>query len=102
MIPPIFRSPLRRAVRLRGALFFIGCQNPDRPNPSPTDASDARARAVKTTTSNILVADQFNNRVIEVNGAGDIVWQFRLGPHDVSATSILGVNDAQRVGGLTL
>jgi hypothetical protein len=51
---------------------------------------------------NILISDQFNNRVIEVDDDGRIVWQFGLGPNDVSARSILGVNDAQRVGPFTL
>jgi PQQ-like domain len=51
---------------------------------------------------NILVSDQFNNRVIEMDRKGAIVWQFGLGPTDVSAASIVGVNDAQRVGTLTL
>lgn len=51
---------------------------------------------------NTLIADQFNNRVIEVEPDGEIVWQFGLGPTDFSATSIIGVNDAQRVGDLTL
>jgi hypothetical protein len=51
---------------------------------------------------NTLIADQFNNRVIEVIPSGRIVWQFGLGPADFSAASIIGVNDAQRVGSLTL
>jgi outer membrane protein assembly factor BamB len=52
---------------------------------------------------NILIADQFNNRVIEVDRRGRIVWQFGVGPDDITARSILGVNDAERVdGGLTL
>jgi hypothetical protein len=51
---------------------------------------------------NILIADQFNNRVIEVDKRGDIVWSWGLGPHDFSANSILGVNDAERVGNDTL
>ena len=51
---------------------------------------------------NILIADQFNNRVIEADPAGNIIWQFGLGPKDFSAQSIIGVNDAQRVGPLTL
>jgi hypothetical protein len=51
---------------------------------------------------NILISDQFNNRVIEVTRTGHIVWQFGVGPNDLSAQSILGVNDAQRVGPLTL
>jgi hypothetical protein len=51
---------------------------------------------------NLLIADQFNNRVIEIDHAGNIVWQFGVGPDDVSATSIVGTNDAQRVGASTL
>jgi len=51
---------------------------------------------------NLLIADQFNNRVIEINPAGEIVWSFGLGPDDFSARSPIGVNDAQRVGSLTL
>jgi hypothetical protein len=52
---------------------------------------------------NILITDQFNNRVIEIDHAGNIVWQFGNGPHDTSANAIAGTNDAERVpGGLTL
>jgi hypothetical protein len=51
---------------------------------------------------NTLIADQFNNRVIEVNGHGKIVWHFGKGPADFSQDSIIGVNDAQRVGEFTL
>ena len=51
---------------------------------------------------NILIADQFNNRVIEVTPAGNIVWSFGLGPNDFSPRSIIGVNDVQRVGPFTL
>jgi hypothetical protein len=51
---------------------------------------------------NILIADQFNNRVVEVDPAGNIVWQFGKGPNDFSAQSIIGTNDAQRVGPFTL
>lgn len=46
----------------------------------------------------ILIADQFNNRVVEITATGEIVWHFGLGPNDVSARSIVGVNDAERVG----
>ena len=51
---------------------------------------------------NILVADQFNNRVIEIDRDHNVVWQFGVGPNDVTAKSAIGVNDAQRVGNLTL
>ncbi len=50
----------------------------------------------------ILIADQFNNRVIEIEPSGKIVWQFGLGPNDFSPRSIVGCNDAQRVGPFTL
>jgi hypothetical protein len=51
---------------------------------------------------NVLISDQFNNRVIEVTPRGDIVWCYGLGPNNFTASSILGVNDAERVGELTL
>jgi hypothetical protein len=51
---------------------------------------------------NILITDQFNNRVIEIDRAGNIVWQFGNGPGDTSANAIVGTNDAERVGVLTL
>src|SRR2546426_12304212 len=47
---------------------------------------------------NILITDQFNNRVIEIDRAGHIVWQFGNGPQDTTAASIVGTNDAERVG----
>jgi hypothetical protein len=53
-------------------------------------------------TGNILIADQFNNRVIETDRKGTIVWSWGLGPHDFSANSPLGVNDSERVGNDTL
>jgi len=53
-------------------------------------------------SGNFLIADQFNNRVIEIDPAGRIVWSFGRGPNDFSDQSIIGVNDAERVGNLTL
>jgi len=46
---------------------------------------------------NILISDRLNNRVIEVDRDGDILWQFGQGPNDVSENSPIGVRDAQRV-----
>ena len=51
---------------------------------------------------NILIADQFNNRVIEIEPSGKIVWSFGRGPDDFTAKSVIGVNDAERVGSWTL
>ena len=51
---------------------------------------------------NILIADQFNNRVIEIDPAGNIVWSFGLGPNDFSPKGIIGVNDAAAGRGVHL
>jgi hypothetical protein len=71
---------------------------------APTNGAVLEEAAGFGQSSNILIADQFNNRVIEIDPtSGKIVWHFGLGPDDTSARSIIGVNDAQRVGGaLTL
>ena len=52
---------------------------------------------------NILIADQFNNRVIEIERSTHaIVWQFGNGSDKPGAHSIVGVNDAERFGPFTL
>ncbi len=55
---------------------------------------------------NVLISDQFNNRVIEVTPDGHIVWTFGSGNPTLcnpGPGSIIGLNDAERVsGGLTL
>src|SRR6266436_1939229 len=51
---------------------------------------------------NILITDQFNNRVIEIDPNGNIVWQFGSGPGNTTPSAIIGTNDAERVNDLTL
>jgi hypothetical protein len=51
---------------------------------------------------NILIADQSNNRVIEIGPDGQIVWHWGNGPNNISPKSAIGTNDALRVGGNTL
>jgi outer membrane protein assembly factor BamB len=52
---------------------------------------------------NILIADQFNNRVIEVDpNTNEIIWQFGDGSSVAGPNSVVASNDAQRVGPLTL
>ena len=65
-------------------------------------AKDMKFKHQFNEPGNILIADQFNNRVIETDTDGNIIWSFGLGPNDFSARSIIGVNDAQRVGSFTL
>ena len=65
-------------------------------------AASAATAGTFNQPGNILISDQFNNRVIEIDHKGQIVWSFGLGPLDFSANSIVGVNDTQRVGRNTL
>jgi len=52
---------------------------------------------------NVLIADQFNNRVIELSRGGNIVWRFGTGSFVPGAHTVVAPNDAQRVpGGRTL
>jgi hypothetical protein len=69
---------------------------------APALADGHRDRGDFNDPGNVLIADQFNNRVIEVDPRGEIVWQFGIGPQDLTASSIVGVNDAERVGDDTL
>jgi outer membrane protein assembly factor BamB len=52
---------------------------------------------------NIVIADQFNNRVIEIDPEShEVVWQFGDGSDKPGPDSIVGTNDAERVGEFTL
>jgi len=55
------------------------------------------------TPGNILISDQYNNRLIEVNPNNHkIVWQFGDGSSVAGPHSVVGVNDAQRIGFISL
>ena len=83
-------SPLSRraaAASLAVALFSA----------TPAIAGDFNDR------ENILIADQFNNRVIEVErDSHKVVWQFGNGSDKPGPHSVVGTNDAERVGRFTL
>jgi len=66
------------------------------------DGGDKRELGRFNQPGNVLISDQFNNRVIEVDWRGNVAWQFGLGPADFSPASAVGVKDAQRVGPYTL
>ncbi|HYL02242.1 MAG TPA: hypothetical protein VEU54_02385 [Steroidobacteraceae bacterium] len=52
---------------------------------------------------NIVIADQFNNRVIEIDPRTHrVVWQFGDGSDQPGPHSIVGTNDAERFGTYTL
>jgi hypothetical protein len=55
------------------------------------------------TPGNVLISDQYNNRLLEVNpDNNNVVWRFGNGSSVAGPNSVVGVNDAQRVGALTL
>lgn len=55
------------------------------------------------TRGNILISDQYNNRVVEVNpNTHFVVWRFGNGSSVAGPHSVVGVNDAQRIGPFTL
>lgn len=66
-------------------------------------ATHARSLGRFNERGNILIADQLNNRVIEVNtNSHVIVWQFGDGGSVAGPTTIFAPHDAERVGALTL
>ncbi len=70
-------------------------------SPAPTAPKDHFNAA-----GNVLISDQFNNRVVEVAPDGHIVWTFGSGDPKMcnpGPGAIIGLNDAERLsGGLTL
>ena len=87
-------------------LVSAGCSKEARPTAPTSGTAPAQAQGRRgggfNQPGDVLISDQFNNRVIEATPAGDIVWSFGLGPNDFSGSSPIGVNDAQRIGALTL
>lgn len=71
-----------------------------------TEAVHAAGTGGFNQSPNILISDQFNNRVIEIDRHKNIVWQFGTGdPSDCSPGPghIIAPNDAERLSeGLTL
>jgi len=63
----------------------------------------ARAESAFNESGNILIADQFNNRIVEVDPMTHrIVWSFGDGSSTPGPRSVVAPNDAQRVGSFTL
>ncbi len=59
-------------------------------------------RAIRTSTGNTVISDQFNDRVIEVTPAGKIVFQQGKTNHIGSGFNRLnGPYDAKRIGDYT-
>jgi hypothetical protein len=115
---------MTRPVRLRFFLMLsagllaagavAGCSSPAPPTPTTpsvtpstpattTEASPTASADAPDVAGNVLIADQFNNRVIEVAKSGAIVWTFGTGSSKAGSDTIVAPNDAERIpGGLTL
>ena len=66
-------------------------------------ALDARGRF--NTPGNIYIGDQFNHRIVEIGSNHNIVWSFGSGNPSLcnpGPGTIIGPNDAERVGTFTL
>ncbi|MGI8550001.1 MAG: hypothetical protein ACR2PL_04255 [Dehalococcoidia bacterium] len=68
----------------------------------PGIPAQAESGAEFNRPGNMIIADQFNNRVIELSRSGQIVWQFGTGGSKAGANTIVAPNDAERVGSMTL
>jgi hypothetical protein len=80
---------------LVAATIFSAALAPVRLSAQSQDDGDGRRH--------ILIADQFNNRVIEVDRATHkIVWSFGNGSDVAGPHSVVGTNDAERIGSFTL
>ncbi|MBV9155507.1 MAG: hypothetical protein JO097_04550 [Acidobacteriaceae bacterium] len=85
------------SVRLRFSLFLLIA------TAALVGSVPANAQSDFNDRDNILIADQFNNRVIEVErSTHKIVWQFGNGSDTAGPNSVVGPNDAERFGRFTL
>jgi hypothetical protein len=90
-LPPDFRTLMAASVAIAITAASL-----------PTTVAVAARPGDQEESANILIADQFNNRVIEVDRDHKIVWQFGDGSDKPGATSVVGTNDAERFGPYTL
>jgi len=71
----------------------------------PTATTAAAATPAGSNTfnepGNVVIADQYNNRIVEIRGH-HVVWQFGDGSSVASPHSVVGPNDVERIGSLTL
>jgi hypothetical protein len=90
------------ALSIASFLFLAQCSNSittppmgSNPNPPPPGGGG-------NGSANVMIADQWNNRVIEVDRDHKIVWHFGNGSHVAGPKSVVGPNDEERYGDLTL
>jgi hypothetical protein len=85
-------------------MLVAGCSGAGyRPPMPPAEQPNANPQSLASQSSgDIVIADQWNNRVIEVNRDHGEVWHFGDGSAVAGPNSVVGPNDAERYGKLTL
>src|SRR6266849_5855471 len=101
----VFRRSFLLTVGLLIAMLASSCAGSSQSTP-PSSGSSSTPKDHFNAPGNILISDQFNNRVVEVAPDGHIVWTFGSGNPTLcnpGPGAIIGLNDAERLsGGLTL
>jgi hypothetical protein len=86
-------------------IVLAGCGGPSATVGGGAGVTSADAEALQAKfnrAGNILIADQFNNRILELSSKGVPVWTFGDGTAVASATGIVAPNDVERIGRYTL
>ena len=83
---------------------LLGCSTSSGGGAAPTgdggaaqDEGTSGDAGVDMPSAHLIIADQFNNRVIEIDRKGTIVWTFGDGSSSPGAHSVVGPNDAERL-----
>ena len=103
----VFSTRLQRTLRMGGLAVLILLAASILISVTPLQGKEKgeerrEARRDFNKKGNTVIADQFNNRVIEIDRNHNVVWQFGDGSYIPGPNSIVGTNDAERVGKLTL
>ena len=101
----VLKQPFLIAAGLVIMLLASSCSLSSQAAPSTPAAPRVPADHFNT-AGNVLISDQFNNRIVELAPDGHIVWTFGSGNPTMcnpGPGAIIGLNDAERLsGGLTL
>jgi hypothetical protein len=88
------------------AFVLSACSTPGSRQAMLPTAPNSPAAAARSSGFNgagdILIADQWNNRIVEVDKHHHIVWQFGDESAVAGPRSVVGPNEAERYGKLTL
>jgi hypothetical protein len=85
---------IRLTLATLALIVFTGLNAGAAPGPAASDGS-----------AHMIIADQYNNRVIEINSHHEIVWSFGSGNPSLcnpGPNSVIGPNDEERIGAFTL